>query len=44
MTQTLLNRTTATREHALTEAERDAFLTELRVGRLASNRTDGWRT
>lgn len=42
MTQTLLNRTTATRENALTEAERDAFLTELRVGRLASNRTDGW--
>jgi nitroimidazol reductase NimA-like FMN-containing flavoprotein (pyridoxamine 5'-phosphate oxidase superfamily) len=42
MTQTLLNRTTATRDNALTEAERDAFLTELRVGRLASNRGDGW--
>jgi nitroimidazol reductase NimA-like FMN-containing flavoprotein (pyridoxamine 5'-phosphate oxidase superfamily) len=42
MSQTLLNRTTATRENALTEEERDAFLTELRVGRLASNRGDGW--
>ena len=42
MSRTLLNRTTATRENALTEAERDAFLTELRVGRLASNRGDGW--
>jgi nitroimidazol reductase NimA-like FMN-containing flavoprotein (pyridoxamine 5'-phosphate oxidase superfamily) len=42
MTQTLLNRTTATKENALSEAERDAFLTELRVGRLASNRSNGW--
>ena len=42
MTQTLLNRTTATRENALTEQERDAFLSELRIGRLASNREDGW--
>jgi nitroimidazol reductase NimA-like FMN-containing flavoprotein (pyridoxamine 5'-phosphate oxidase superfamily) len=42
MTQTLLNRTTATRENALTEKERDAVLNELRVGRLASNRGDGW--
>ncbi len=42
MSQTLLNRTTATKDNALTEAERDAFLTELRVGRLASNRGDGW--
>ncbi len=36
MTSTLLNRTTATKANALSEAERDAFLTELRVGRLAS--------
>ncbi|HKP18163.1 MAG TPA: pyridoxamine 5'-phosphate oxidase family protein [Gaiellaceae bacterium] len=42
MTQTLLNRTTATKENALTDAERDAFLTELRIGRLASQRADGW--
>jgi PPOX class probable F420-dependent enzyme len=42
MTSTLLNRTTATRENALTEAERDAFLAEKRVGRLATQRADGW--
>jgi nitroimidazol reductase NimA-like FMN-containing flavoprotein (pyridoxamine 5'-phosphate oxidase superfamily) len=42
MTQTLLNRTTATRENALSEQERDAFLSELRIGRLSSNREDGW--
>ena len=42
MTHTLLNRTTATRDNALTEAERDAFLAEKRIGRLASNRDDGW--
>jgi PPOX class probable F420-dependent enzyme len=38
----LLNRTTATRENALSDEERDAFLAEKRVGRLASNRNDGW--
>jgi hypothetical protein len=42
MTRTLLNRTTATRENALTDAERDAFLSELRIGRLSTNREDGW--
>jgi nitroimidazol reductase NimA-like FMN-containing flavoprotein (pyridoxamine 5'-phosphate oxidase superfamily) len=42
MTRTLLNRTTATRDNALTDEERDAFLTEKRIGRLASNRGDGW--
>jgi nitroimidazol reductase NimA-like FMN-containing flavoprotein (pyridoxamine 5'-phosphate oxidase superfamily) len=42
MAQTLLNRTTATRENALSEDERDAFLSELRIGRLASQRPDGW--
>ncbi len=42
MTSTLLNRTTATKANALSEAERDAFLTELRVGRLASQRDDSW--
>ena len=42
MTRTLLNRTTATSENALTEEERDAFLTELRIGRLATMREDGW--
>ena len=42
MSQTLLNRTTATKENALTTEERDAFLTELRIGRLATNREDGW--
>jgi hypothetical protein len=42
MSETLLNRTTATKANALTEEERDAFLSELRIGRLASNRGDGW--
>jgi PPOX class probable F420-dependent enzyme len=42
MSSTLLNRTTATRENALSDAEREAFLTELRIGRLASMREDGW--
>jgi len=42
MSQTLLNRTTATKENALSVEERDAFLSELRIGRLASNREDGW--
>jgi nitroimidazol reductase NimA-like FMN-containing flavoprotein (pyridoxamine 5'-phosphate oxidase superfamily) len=42
MTQTLLNRTTATSENALSEEERDAFLAEKRIGRLATNRSDGW--
>ena len=42
MTSTLLNRTTATKENALTDEERDEFLTEKRVGRLATNREDGW--
>jgi nitroimidazol reductase NimA-like FMN-containing flavoprotein (pyridoxamine 5'-phosphate oxidase superfamily) len=42
MTSTLLNRTTATKANALSEPERDAFLTELRIGRLASQRDDGW--
>ena len=42
MTHTLMNRTTATRENALTEYERNEFLSELRIGRLASMRDDGW--
>ena len=42
MSDTLTNRTTATRENALTVDERDAFLTDLRIGRLATNREDGW--
>jgi PPOX class probable F420-dependent enzyme len=42
VTPNLLNRTTATRENALTDEERDVFLAEKRVGRLASNRDDGW--
>ena len=42
MTQTLMNRSTATRENALTDAERDAFLSDLRIGRLATMREDGW--
>src|SRR5580765_2561794 len=42
MSQTLLNRTTATKENALTTEERDEFLSELRIGRLASQREDGW--
>ena len=42
MTSTLLNRTTATKANVLSEAERDAFLIEKRIGRLASQRDDGW--
>jgi PPOX class probable F420-dependent enzyme len=42
MSSTLLNRTTATKENAFTVEERDAFLTDLRIGRLASMREDGW--
>jgi PPOX class probable F420-dependent enzyme len=42
MSQTLLNRTTATKENALTTEERDEFLTGKRIGRLATNREDGW--
>ena len=42
MTQRLMNRTTATHENAMSEAERDAFLSELRIGRLATMREDGW--
>src|SRR6478609_3338438 len=42
MSSTLMNRTTATKENALTEAERDAFLRDLRIGRLATMREDGW--
>ena len=42
MASTLLDRRTATKENALTNEERDAFLTEKRVGRLATNREDGW--
>ena len=42
MSQELLNRTTATKANALTTEERDEFLTELRIGRLATQREDGW--
>ena len=42
MTQELLNRTTATKENALTTEERDEFLTGKRIGRLATQRGDGW--
>jgi PPOX class probable F420-dependent enzyme len=42
MTNTLLNRTTATKENALTDEERNAFLAEKRIGRLATQRADGW--
>jgi PPOX class probable F420-dependent enzyme len=42
MTHELLNRTTATKANAMTEAERDAFLGELRIGRLATQGEDGW--
>jgi nitroimidazol reductase NimA-like FMN-containing flavoprotein (pyridoxamine 5'-phosphate oxidase superfamily) len=40
--QQLLNLTTATRENALTEAEREEFLGRRLVGRLGTNRGDGW--
>jgi PPOX class probable F420-dependent enzyme len=42
MTNTLMNRSTATRENALSDGERDAFLSDLRIGRLATMREDGW--
>ena len=42
MTQELLNRTTATKANALTTEERDEFLTGKRIGRLATQREDGW--
>ncbi len=42
MTSTLLNRTTATKENALSDDEREAFLTDKRIGRLATQRPDGW--
>ena len=42
MTRQLLNLTTATRDNALSESEREAFLAEKRVGRLGTNRGDGW--
>jgi nitroimidazol reductase NimA-like FMN-containing flavoprotein (pyridoxamine 5'-phosphate oxidase superfamily) len=42
MSRELLNLTTATRDNALTEEEREAFLAEKRVARMASNRGDGW--
>src|SRR5947208_10422812 len=38
----LMSMTTATKQNALTPGERDEFLSELRIGRLASNREDGW--
>jgi PPOX class probable F420-dependent enzyme len=38
----LLSMTTATKRNALTPEERDEFLGELRIGRLASMREDGW--
>ena len=37
-----MNLTTATRDNALTDEEREAFLAEKRVGRLGTNRGDGW--
>jgi nitroimidazol reductase NimA-like FMN-containing flavoprotein (pyridoxamine 5'-phosphate oxidase superfamily) len=42
MTQNLLNKTTATRENALTEAERDTFLARKLDGHLGTHRADGW--
>jgi PPOX class probable F420-dependent enzyme len=42
MASTLLNRTTATKANALSEGEREEFLRELRIGRLATQREDGW--
>ena len=38
----LLNLTTATKENALTEEERNEYLHRKLVGRLATNRCDGW--
>ena len=42
MTREFLDLTTATRDNALTEDERDAFLERRLVGRLGTNRGDGW--
>jgi PPOX class probable F420-dependent enzyme len=42
MANRLLNLTTATKENALTEEERQEFLAEKRVARLGTNRGDGW--
>jgi len=42
MANPLLNLTTATKENALTEEEREEFLAEKRVARLGTNRGDGW--
>ena len=42
MSQEQLNKTTATKANALSTTERDEFLTELRIGRLATQREDGW--
>ena len=42
MTRELLNLTTATKDNALTDAERDEFLERKLVGRLGTNRGDGW--
>jgi PPOX class probable F420-dependent enzyme len=39
---TLLNLTTATKDNALSVEERNAFLERKLVGRLATNRRDGW--
>jgi PPOX class probable F420-dependent enzyme len=38
----LLDLTTATRRNSLTEAEREEFLSRKLVGRLATQREDGW--
>ena len=38
----LLDLTTATRRNALTEEEREEFLSRKLVGRLGTQRTDGW--
>jgi nitroimidazol reductase NimA-like FMN-containing flavoprotein (pyridoxamine 5'-phosphate oxidase superfamily) len=42
MAHNLLNRTTATKENALTASERDEFLLQKHVGRLGTNHGDGW--
>ena len=42
MSRELMNRSTATSDNALTDAERDAFLTRKLVCRLATTRADGW--
>ena len=40
--RSLLNLTTATKENALSEEEREAFLARKLVARLGTNRRDGW--